>query len=75
MASEEHNLLVQALLTDKMSQLFSRQGDLKRAIDYLELSCDQFQQVGNPSWLAQGLVKWPFSTGKRATTIWPYPYF
>ncbi len=57
MASEEHNLLVQALLTDKMSQLFSRQGDLKRAIDYLELSCDQFQQVGNPSWLAQGLVK------------------
>lgn len=57
MAAEAHNLLVQAMLTDKMSLLFSRQGDMKRAIDYLELSCDQFQQVGNPSWLAQGLVK------------------
>lgn len=57
MAAEQQDMLTQARLTDKISALFMRQGNIKQAIEYLELSCDQFQQVGNPSWLAQGLVK------------------
>ncbi len=49
--------LPQAQLADRMSQIFLRRGDLTQAIHYGELSCDQYQQVGNASWLAQELIK------------------
>ncbi len=56
-ASALNDALSQAQLADKMSQIVLRRGDLAQAIHYAELSSDQYQQVGNPSWLAQELIK------------------
>ncbi|MGL4206232.1 MAG: hypothetical protein ACRCRW_08985 [Aeromonadaceae bacterium] len=57
MATSLNDSLAQAQLADRISQLFLRRGDLTQAIHYGELSCDRYQQVGNPSWLAQELLK------------------
>ena len=57
LATSLDELPAQIELAENMSQIFEQQGDLKQALHFSELACDQLQRFGNAEWLAQGLIR------------------
>ena len=57
LASSQDDLLAQIDLAENISRIFEQQGDLKQALHFSELACDQLQRLGNAEWLAQGLIR------------------